>query len=510
MVEVEGRAIEVVFFEDRAQVTRRAEVDLNEGITEVSIGGLSLLTDDSTVVARVIDGGEVKTLTSRVRRVRENVREMSEEEIGHLTREVRTSWVAREELRRQLTRFERELHRTRRLEGQFLDAMGDVPGTADAEQWRDGLGRLGQRQMELVGAIHDARGRADRLEEALDLARERLARARVSHPQVNARAEIQFECTSARRAEVEVSYYVPCALWRPSHLARLSADRATLRFTMSGTVWHATGERWENVRCVFSTARPTRASEAPTIDDDVLRARPKTEYERQVVEVQARDVDISSTGSERSGAVEQMPGVDDGGEPLRLTSLDTVTIPGTGEPFRVPFASHEVPCEAGLVAIPEKSTVPFLRVRGTWDGDQPLLAGPVTVMRGNEYAGRSRVDFVAPGANFEVGLGSDGAVSVHRSVDDEHKTTRVTGKNILNREVRVALSNLSGQKQHLAVLERVPVSELEEVDVRDLVTAMPPDEDGFVEFGVELAPHEVRTLTIGYRVEYGSRVRLSW
>lgn len=507
-----SRATVVTFFEDRAQVTRRATVTVSSGRSDIRISGISVLVDDSTLIARTADGSDARVLTSRVHRSMRSVPTASEAEIDRLEKERDAAARAHETARRELQRAEIARRSAQTLDGNTLEAMRDVPAgdRTAASHWREALKRLDDEAHQAHERYADASERAADTLRDFQRADARLELARRKEPEISAAVELQLDARTASAVEIELEYYVPCALWRPSHIARLVDDDRAIDLSMNATVWQRTGEDWTDVECRFSTARPTRAAEAPKLADDLLRSRPKTDYERQVVQVEARDVNIASTGSELKGATDQMPGVDDGGEPLTLKASENVTIPSTGEPFRVEFARHRVECSTGLVAFPERSTVPFLRARGTWSGEKPVLAGPVVVMRGNEYAGRSRIDFVGTGETFELGFGVEGGVSIHRTLDDEHKTTAVTGKNVLHRTIKVFVSNLSSETRHLNIVERVPVSEIEEVQVKKVEAAVEPDEDGFVEFAVELEPRAVETLEIGYRVEYGSKVRLSW
>lgn len=507
---IESKATHVTFFEDRAKVMRRASTTLEPGRHLVRISGITVLIDDPSLVVRA-KSTDARVLTSRVHRKFDLVPTASESEIARLEDARRDAWRTLELHRRELARRTAERKRLGNLEHAMLHQLQQVPrGGLDADGWRDALARLtGEydansetyaKAVESVAAARRDEARADLL----------LDQARMETPELDAAIEVEVEVDAAGSITFELEYFTPCALWRPSHIARLSPNRDAINLRMLGTVWQVTGENWEDVQCRFSTARPTQAAEAPLITDDWLRARPKTDEERKVVQVEARDVDIANTGSEVAGQIEQMPGVDDGGEPLTLTATEAVTIPSTGEPFRVEVQSIDVPCSADLVAYPEKSTVPFLRARGTWTHDTPVLAGPVVVMRGNEYAGRSRIDFVSSGETFELGFGVESGISIHRTLDDEHKTTAVTGKNVLYRTVKVFVSNLSGSTRHLTVVERVPVSEIEEVAVKKIHSEVPPDEDGFVEFALKLEPRAVQTHEISYRVEYGSKVRLSW
>jgi uncharacterized protein (TIGR02231 family) len=211
--------------------------------------------------------------------------------------------------------------------------------------------------------------------------------------------------------------------------------------------------------------------------------------------------------------VEDMPGVEDGGEPLWFEAARRVTLPADGQPFRVDLAEVRLPCEVQLVAYPELGGAAHLRATATLTGGRPLLAGPVSVARGASIVGRGRIGFVAQGEAFELGFGVDDGVRVRRRVDERRETTAVTGTQRITRSVRVFLSNLGDRPRRLRVIERVPVSEIDEVSVK-LVTAQGAtsardERDGFVRFDVELGGGATQELELAYRIEAGGRVQLN-
>jgi uncharacterized protein (TIGR02231 family) len=205
-----------------------------------------------------------------------------------------------------------------------------------------------------------------------------------------------------------------------------------------------------------------------------------------------------------------MPGVEDGGEPLAFTALRPVTIAGDGQPARVEVGVVRLPCTVELVAMPELAAAAHLRATATLVGERPLLAGPVRLARGASLVGRGRVAFVGQGEPFELGFGADDAVRVRRRVDDK-RDTGVTGTQKLTRTVRLYLSNLGAAAKSLTVIERYPVSELEEVQVKvtEAANATLDEKDGFARFTVELAGNSTRELEFVYRIEAKSSVQLT-
>jgi uncharacterized protein (TIGR02231 family) len=205
-----------------------------------------------------------------------------------------------------------------------------------------------------------------------------------------------------------------------------------------------------------------------------------------------------------------MPGVDDGGEPRAFTAAQPVTIASTGQPFRVELGALRLPCTVELVALPELDAAAHVRATATLASGWPLLAGPVRLARGASLVGRTRIGFVGQGEPFELGFGTDDAIRVRRRVDDR-RDTGVTGTQKLNRTVHLYLSNLGAEPRRLAVVERVPVSELEEVTVKVTAAggAVVDEQDGFARFAVELPGNGTRELELAYRVEARANVQLS-
>jgi uncharacterized protein (TIGR02231 family) len=243
--------------------------------------------------------------------------------------------------------------------------------------------------------------------------------------------------------------------------------------------------------------------------DDVVRLTRKAE---RVVTVEARDQVIAQVAPERGArVVEEMPGVEDGGEPLWFEAARPVTIPSDGAPFRVDVAEARMPCEVDLVAYPELGGAAHVRATATLTGGRPLLAGPVRVLRGASIVGRGRVGFVGAGEPFELGFGVDDGVRVRRRVDERRETAAITGTQRILRTVKIFVSNLGERPRRLRVVERVPVSELDEVDVKITSAggATVDERDGFARFDVEVSGGGTLELELGYRIDAGSKVVLS-
>lgn len=98
---------------------------------------------------------------------------------------------------------------------------------------------------------------------------------------------------------------------------------------------------------------------------------------------------------------------------------------------------------------------------------------------------------------------------MRRKTTEERDTAAVLGTQRIKRKVEIALSNLGGEPRQVLVTERIPVSEIEDVEITlsDAGGAR-PDQDGFLRRDVDLAPHATAEITIAYEIRASSKVVL--
>lgn len=525
----------VTLFEDRAEVVRVARVEVAAGAQWIAIGGVSVFVDERTVQARVSaaggagGAGAVRVTAARVRWRAHREAALGREAIDALEREQREAARRSSAAALALDRSSRREAHLDELLARWAQALGTVPnGAGEPERlasWRAGLEALRAALTEALDASADARAARARAEDDARRAAERLREGSIETPRYEAVIEVEVHAPAPQPIEIELSYRVACAVFRPEHLARLSTDaplgaaqdaRGSVEITTWATAWQATGEVWENVTARFSTARPSRSAGAPVLTDDVLRARRKAEHERRHVVVEAREQAIVAAGLDRGArAVDEMPGVDDGGEPQVFEAAEPVTLPSDGRPLRIEIARRVLPAELALVLYPEVHPAAHVRATVTLAGGAgerpcPLLAGPVRLARGDSLIGRARLDYVAPGEPFELGFGVDDAVRVRRTVDEEQETAAITGTRKIRRRVKLSLSNLSHHGKRVLVTERIPVSEVAEVEVALIESSgwVLDEKDGFLRGRIELPPRGVKSMSFSYEVRAASSVML--
>ena len=348
---IPSRARRVTLFEDRAEVTRGAEVDLPSGTTWVRLSGVSPFVDDRSVQARVVDGEKARVHSARVRWRAHLEKELGREAIEALEAELRAARARAREAEDALERATAAGARAEGLRARWIEGAGAVPRGVRKEEvaaaWRASLAEIERALTEALSAAASAREAQRRAADDLARAQVRLSLGTVETPRYEAHVEVELAAAGAgvASAAIEVTYRVPCALWRPEHLIRLPGPapaqgaEAKIEVVTLATAWQRTGETWDDVEVRFSTARPARDASPPALADDVLASRRKTDWERSRVEVSLREQAVMVAGLDRgTRAVDEMPGVDDGGEPLLFSPRERVSIAWDGRPFRIEVA----------------------------------------------------------------------------------------------------------------------------------------------------------------------------
>lgn len=542
-IEVTSRAVQVTLYEDRAEVVRRAQAELPAGISWVLVSGVTVLLDDASVVAgarpgsgttgdAVQDPEAVRVVAARV--LRRAIR-VGPAEVRAAELDVQAAERRRDQADRALKRAQAAEERGATLGERWIAALERGPRGVREESahWRTAWQAIARAHTRALDEQTECRAELERAELDLGRAQLRLVQVRTAEPRYEAAVEVQVEMRAAAAVELELRYRTPCALWRPEHLVRLVArsegqteergghkggDRGSgpgpahdLLIRTLATVWQCTGEDWRDVVCRCSTARPSKGATAPLLTDDVLHLRRKSDEERRTVAVEARDEMVAAAALERGArAVDEMPGVDDGGEPLVFEVGRPVSLPSDGHPVRLEVAEVVLPCEVDLAAYPERSPAAYLRATALLVGKTPLLAGPVTMARGSELVGRGKLGFVAPGESFELGCGVDDGLRIRRRVDEKRDTQALTGTQRIERTVTLYLGNMSGSPRRVTVVERVPVSEIGDVEV-EVVSAggAQVDADGFARFHATVGPQKTAELVLVYRISAAAKVQLA-
>ena len=514
--------VAVTVYPRQARVTRRGRVQLPSGTGTVVVDGLPLTLVDESV--RVAGRGEAARVTgidvahrhfARAPDARIEELEARERELRRLERTAADDDAA-------LETEARFLDETARRGGREM-ARTLAAGTADGDTVA-GFGSTVRTRLQAVAA-----GRRTIDERRSELARELAAvgheladRRRQQSPDRRA-VEVAIEASEDTAIELDVSYVVEGAGWRPVYDARL--DGSTVALDWHGLVTQYTGEDWPAGDLTLSTARPALHAGIPELDPwyiDLLRVRPMPKGMPRVrtmaapassaAAAHASDMaELAVAEVEMAGPEEAM--AEQGATAVSYRLPRPVAVPSDGSPHKATISRIELATELDHVVVPKLAEEAYLRARVSNTSGHTLLPGSVSVFQGDEFVGTSVIESVPPGGEIELQLGVDDRIEVEREL-----TRRDTAKAVLtgNRRTAVAytitVQNHLDRRTRVSVVDQFPVSRHEAVKVRDTEARPSPKERtelDVVTWEVDLAPGAKQEFTLSFTIESPKNERLT-
>ncbi len=495
---------QIVVMEDRAQVERRARVVVVPGGAPIELTGLSVLAVDRSLQVEVRGATFVDAKLDRRWKVKpKGGLAIDASVLAKRVHDLEGELVARAD---QVARAEARGALLATARGDLLRAIAESTGfgKADVSGWSEQLDGLGTRQREADEAVRMAQ--VEHAQTEVRLAEGRRALMASEEQERDLECVLVLTLEGDGPAEIRVSYLVPCAVWRPAYRASLGAG--TVLLEAEAVLWQSTGEAWNDVRLAFSTARPTLGTTPPTLVEDRIRTRPKAQEEKKVVDVAIREEVIQTAGE---GGTPELPGLDDGGEARLLSATGAFTIKSDGLPHRVPLFAFESKASLERVCPAELTSLVSLVGRFPNTSGQVLLAGPVDLVRQSGFVGRSQLSFTAPGELVKVSFGSEDGLQIVRSTEEKVDEARLTGRRTTTRRVTLHVSNARPEPATLVVEERIPVSEVKEVEIQVLSKdcSPPPSvvtKDGIVRIELDLPAGGTRAAKFAWELSAAGKV----
>jgi uncharacterized protein (TIGR02231 family) len=363
-----------------------------------------------------------------------------------------------------------------------------------------------------------------------ELAR-RLAAARADLEKLNAKrgetTKVVAVEVSAERAgglELAVSYAVASASWQPVWDVRLLPESGTVELSFLGTVSQRTGEDWSEARLAVSTAEPGRGLWVPQLDPRWLQkaAPPAVRLGGSARAMAAPRPAAAMLEKKEVGSVlEDARASEDqplAAPPAEITSgllAATFTAPrresvdGAGRGRTVALARWTLKAAVGRTAAPRIDPAAYLTATIQNETGVPLLPGLARVSLGDEYVGRAPLALTPPGGELKLAFGADGRVEVERRVlERTHETAGVlTKEDLVRYRVRTSVKNRYPTATTVQLLDLVPVSRDEAIQVKVLdgstpPTRLDPERPGVRVTELTLQPKEERIVELRYEVRF--------
>lgn len=521
----------VTVFTDGARVTRAGIHQVQPGTHPVVVASLTESADPSSVriAAR---GHDLALLNVEVqRRVGTEPRR---ESLAKLRADVERCRAAVKELD--------DADEAERAGLGFLGHLSEAAATALARALSAGragydelAGMAGHLSASTAAALARRREIAARrlvAQRELDAAEERLAGAeQPGEPVVFTEVSVLLEAAAATEAEIELTYHVAGASWRPLYDLVLDGERLDVSYLAEIT--QQTGEDWPEVTLVLSTTRQGLRQTLPELSPWYIgRLQPPRVHAARASSAPgaAMSAAAGSGAGESFGApapapgppgmafaaalpqakqLTAAPGQSESGAGLVYTVARPLAVPSDGGPHKTLVAKSEVDASLDYLTVPVLAPEAYLRATVT-NGPLLLLPGQARIFHGSQFVGETHLDSVAPGEEFEVQLGVDDQIKVERKLRRRTTSKAVLGSTrTVDIGYEITVENHRDRKATVSVHDHIPVSTDGDIKVRSREATPAPgtaDDLGELTWTLTLPPGESAAVRHRFTVEHPAQV----
>jgi len=498
-IESKGKIEEVTLFRGQAMVTRSLEVPASaKGAVTLLVPDLPEQVVGESVFANAPEGVTVRAVRFRTRAVAEEPRK----EVRELDGKIQELQAELRKLGVEKTLLKHKADYLTKLEG-FVAPTSKVEmtkGVLNAKTLSDlTLFIFEQREKLASGGLELDEQERKLNDEAALLKRQRgQLTARGTRTVREALLFLNKEKPGAVR--IGLSYLVKRATWAPSYNVRATGDRKKISVEYYAQVQQQSGEDWDGVKLVLSTAWPTMVAQRPEISPywvtlrSLGKGQTRAGYDFDARQWAGSNLKLSQTFIGNYEAPTQSKNewalnkAAFRGQELELRSssravreaeqamremtvevsvtyrlADRTSLASRNDQQTIRIDSVTLDSKFFAVATPLISSYVYSDAEAVNTSTRTLLSGLFNAYLNGDFKGRGSLALVAPGQDVTVGFGVDGQLRTRREL--VKKTEETQGG---NKEVtflyRLTVENYKDTPAKVRLMDRIPV--VKNADIR--------------------------------------------
>jgi uncharacterized protein (TIGR02231 family) len=489
---------EVTLFSNQALVKREVTAKLHNGLNEISIELQAFRVDRDSVSARVFGEGEIYSVQLKEVFLKESPHEKIE---------------ALEQKIRELMRSKRILLDEKVVLGnreKFLSSIIDFAKTQVPRDIKSSFPKIEDLQKTLT-FLSDNFQTINKKKQSLDVQIEEIEKeirvlqkelASLTRPLQKSKrvVEIMFYSKKEQTAKIEASYLVHNAYWQPFYKVDVPLHLENVDLTMFSRINQRTGEDWKKISLSISNVIPLKGVGLPSPRSwtlDVARPRQKVaRLSRRAPAAERKLLESTDVAADKKEAKFVQAQKKELPLSFEYKMPQTLNIESRDKETLLPIFSKTLKGEFVYFSVPKISPLTFL-VCST-NADKELLSGTLNVHFGGRFIGKTHLKEKKPGEAFKMSLGADREVKVKREkITDKVKETYFgkIGRKTIVREMafKITVENIKTKPIKIKVLDSVPVSRTDRIEVKDLkITPVPAQKDYQDQEGVLLWEFDIK------------------
>jgi uncharacterized protein (TIGR02231 family) len=523
-ISLKSTVSKVTVFSDRALITRSARETVPAGIQTILVPHLpTALMDQSLRVSGVSDRA-AKITDVKIEQVFLDT--IPESRRSDLTKRLNALRLEKNALERKSLLLKSQSEAVDALRDNYTQSLKNPNPNQKATtgEWEKLLQFVEMKKTDFADKMESLRLEMEVKQEKIQALEQEIRNTAGGSGKAEKQVSVTLNVTEGGPIDFEVSYIISGVSWKPSYEARVTSTEKALQLFYYGMVQQTSGENWNNIDLVLSTAQPAISSRIPVINrwsiDETPgytaypRARNKNDqsitsqpvYNEVVVSAQRASVNYQLSASpvmvvqaEESAARSEITS-------SSFAIASKQSIPSDNQSHKVGISLENLPIEFAYDIIPKSVQAAYLTGRGKNAKEYPLLAGETNVFLDNSFVATVPLKTIMPSDSFAINLGVDEAIRVERKLVSRFTENVGTFSTKIRTtyDFELKIENHKKYDVEVKLYDQIPVSRNEKIVVEQIEPnpkTMLPDADGILMWKLTLPAGKKRSFNLKFSVE---------
>ncbi|MCH2235284.1 MAG: DUF4139 domain-containing protein [Crocinitomicaceae bacterium] len=537
-IKVKSEIDDVTVFITGGEVHRTAKVNVKEGRNKLVFTGISTVADNKSVQFTSDKAFSLVSVSSEIDYL----------SIGQSNERVTVLRDSLELLKGKLSDYQNEkaaysdeqalLRKNNAIKGE-QDNLSVEELQSMAEYYR-------MRMMELYKTISDYDKKIQEVNQKIYRYQNQLTELNYKETIKSNQIHVIIDSDISTSMNVDLKYVVSNCGWQANYdlVAKNVDENITIKY--KAKVYNNTGNDWNNVGLVLSTADPNISASAPNLkpwylnqyslqNSDELSQTKGTEgyvipqnraykkfYQNASTPQMNQNLDGFVTFGNDAGGVFNN-GAPNPGNTVTFTTIqvsqlstefqiaDPYTIPADSKPYLVDITEHSLEATYTYKAVPKLDKDAFLLANIVGWEKLELIPGPTQVYFADTYVGQSYINTANVGDTLRLSFGRDKKIIVERKLLEEFSDKKVVGGNRKDQYMyEIKLKNNHTIPVTINLLDQIPISQDSDISVSvdEISGAQMKDETGILKWLIRLEPGGTSSVRLGFTIKYDKEKKI--
>jgi uncharacterized protein (TIGR02231 family) len=471
--QVPSKVSAITVFQSRAEVTRKATIDLPSGEQELVFSGISTAIDPNNIQVKGTGNLVILGISYRQNYLNEN-------ELPADLQTIKDKIAALDLAIKKLANAKSAFDAERKL----LEANQQIGGTQQ---------NITLEQLKAIAGYYNSRMAAMAneqltIQEEINAKNEELRKLRAHYNDRTSQFSrnsgeivVMVDAKASTKANLDITYMVSGAGWRAEYDIRAEEVDAPLTLIYRAVITQNTGENWDNVNLVLSTGDPNVSIIKPDMNPQYVDFYYANQNVMNALRGKASGVQISGFNDMRSAApmadevMEEAP-IEDlafASETKTLYTNYTIDRPYSlasgNKPLTVTIKDQQVAADYEYQSVPKLRNRVFLIAKAKNWGELVLLPGPMNIFFEGGYVGKSYMNPNVTSDNLPISLGYDPGINIERKLVTDLSSKKTIGTNQKETYAyEILIRNNKRKDIKVVIQDQIPVAQHSDIKVENV------------------------------------------